>query len=36
MRQNTDDYPAIYLLYVFLMFAALAGGAAIAALFLMK
>ena len=36
MRQNTDDYPVIYLFYVFLMFATLGAGAAIAALFLIK
>lgn len=36
MRQQTDDYPAIYLFYVFLMFAALGVGAAIAALVLLR
>ena len=36
MRQNTDDYPIIYLFYVFLMFGALGLATVIAAFLLMK
>lgn len=36
MRQDTDDYPIAYLLYVFLMLAALAAGLGVIALILLK
>ena len=36
VKQDTDDYPLVYLLYVFLMFAVLAAGLGVIALIMCK
>ena len=36
VRDNTDDYPAIYLIYVLVMFAGIAVAAVVAALIVFK
>lgn len=36
MKRSTDDYPAVYLIYVLLMFAAIGVATLVAALLVLK